>query len=129
MELKFRVKDFKEIKKMIRQLKAKLIDSRTELYNYLDSENKLQVTKGKYYRVSIKKKRNLFQLTYKMIDKDTYNKTLKKSGVIKTLRNKRHIYRVDSVDVSLNSMKIGKFVISDGKKNDVARGNVSVWNR
>ncbi len=119
MEMKFRVKDFSNIRKVLRREGARLIDKRSEKYVYLDS-GKLRSTRGKLYFVKIKKKRNFFELSYTMIDRKTYEKKLRSSKKRKVVVNKRHIYVLGKIDVSLNEMKAGKFVILDGPKNSVA---------
>jgi len=119
MELKFRVKDFSSIRREIKKLRAKLIDKRTENYIYLKSGNKLQRTKRKFYFVIIKKRRNFFELKYKQITKNEYNKILKKEKIKKILSNKRQIYKLNSTQLSFNWMKIGNYVILDGKKKGV----------
>src|SRR3989338_1303168 len=110
MELKFHVKNFSEAIRFLRSHKAKLVDRRTERYIYLDS-GKLKESKRKYYFVNIRKKNNFFVLRYKQINKDTYNRKLKKSKSRKLIVNKRQNYLLERVEISLNEMNIGKFVI------------------
>ena len=95
-----------------------MVDRRTERYIYLDS-GKLKESKRKYYFVNIRKKNNFFELRYKQIGKDTYNGKLKKSKKKKLIVNNRQNYLLGRVEISLNKMKVGKFVILNGSKKDI----------
>lgn len=128
MELKFRVRDFNQIRKVIKKLGAKLIDERTEHYVYLKSGNKLQKMKRKYYFVRIRKKGIFFRLAYLKISKHEYDKILKKEIVKRKLNNKREIWKVYSIVVSLNQMEVGKFVILEGNRSSALAKKLGLKN-
>ena len=118
MELKFRTRDFSKFKKYLKESNAKHIENSIEHYIYLKSGNKLTNIRDKYFFVKITKQNNFFKLRRRKIDRKNYNR-IKKSEAKIILDNKRQIYKYSSTMISLNEMKVGKFVILDGTKQGV----------
>jgi len=121
MELKFRIRNFSKLKLFLKDNDVIFIGKAVEYYTYLKNGEKLQKTEGNYYLVSIRRHGNFFDLRYKKITKKRYNEILKSEEVLKRIKNRRYVYKLNDSKISLNEMKAGKFVIIEGKKNDIIR--------
>jgi hypothetical protein len=113
MELKFGVKDFSQIRKSLKENNARFLYRRKERYTYLKNGDKLTTYKGKYFYVTIKKKNNMFILKKTSITKNIYQSLLPNTKRI--LNNSKSVYKIGLIEISLNEMEVGKFVIIDGK--------------
>ncbi len=121
MEMKFRVADFEGVKDYLLQKRAKPVSKHTDHYIYLNSGNKLTYSDGLYFFVVIKKKGKCFLLKKQIISRKAFETLKIKYGVKKTIKNRQEIYNTDKIILSLNTMKIGNFIILDGNKNNITK--------
>ena len=121
MELKFRVRNFSKLKIILKKNNARFVENVTENYDYLKGNKKLKKVKGRFYLGSVKRKGKFFELRHRKIGKKKYEEIRKNYRVLKSVRNKRRIYKLNNSEISLNQVKEGRFVIFEGNKRNIEK--------
>ena len=121
MELKFRVRDFSKTEFLLKKNNANFAENVTEIYAYLEGNKKLKKSKGKYYFGSVRRKGKFFELRHRTVGKKKYDEIKKNYRVLKSVRNKRRVYKLNNCTVSLNQVKEGRFVIFEGNRRNIEK--------